>query len=543
MRIGLLVALALIGSVVPLERLAFGAEPKGVIEKAILAHGGQERIAKLRVIRAQAKGTVNLGAEVPFSWETVWQWPNQYKVAAVLEAPTAKVTLIQGFDGASGWVSAEGATAALEGKKLAEFKAQMHVRRVLTLAPLLSDRDYELSELDDVMIEGQPSAGVLVTAQGQRDVKLYFAKETGLLSKIERLVLDDATMREVPQEDLLSDYHEIDGVKTAKKEVWVRSGTKVAQMEYTTVSYPNKIEAQEFKRPAAGLPADLPYTRTADVIYGRKFGTALTMDVFRPREGANGAAVILVVSGGWVSDNQALSNALIGHFVAVPVRRGYTVFAVVHGSQPKFTIPEAVADLNRAVRYIRHHAQEYQIDPDRIGITGGSAGGHLSLMQGTAGDQGNAKSADLVERESSRVQAVACLFPPTDFLNYGDQGKYAFSPDGLLAAFRPVVDVRELDPQTLRLERSADERKQLELARTISPISHVSADDPPTLIVHGDADKLVPIGQAQAIVAKFKAAGVKAELLTREGRGHDFAGIDKDIAAMIDWFDEHLPRQ
>src|SRR5262249_47650879 len=153
--------------------------------------------------------------------------------------------------------------------------------------------------------------------------------------------------------------------------------------------------------------------------------SALTMDVFTPKKDANGAAVILVVSGGWFSDHSQVTG--FGQlFASEFLKRGYTVFAVVHGSQPKYTIPEAVADLNRAVRFIRSHAKDYKIDPDRIGISGGSAGGHLSLMQGTAGDAGNPKANDPVERASSRVQAVACFYPPTDFLNYGGKGKYAF---------------------------------------------------------------------------------------------------------------------
>lgn len=293
----------------------------------------------------------------------------------------------------------------------------------------------------------------------------------------------------------------------------------------------------------AQASADLPYTRTSDVICGRKFGTALTMDVFAPKKDANGAAVILVVSGGWVSDNQALNNVLIGSFVTEPVKRGYTVFAVMHGSQPKYTIPEAIADLNRAVRFIRHHAAEYKIDPDRIGITGGSAGGHLSLMQGTAGDTGDPKAKEPVDRASSRVQAVACLFPPTDFLNYGSNGKYAFAPDGLLAFLRAANDIRERDAKTNLLERVTDETKVQEEARQISPVTHVTPDDPPTLIIHGDADKLVPIQQAEVIIAKLKEAGVPAELLVRKGRGHDFNGIDKDIAAMLDWFDKYLQKR
>src|SRR4029077_17396708 len=123
---------------------------------------------------------------------------------------------------------------------------------------------------------------------------------------------------------------------------------------------------------AAGEFAD--FTRKEDVVYGRKFGTALTMDVLTPKSGANGAAIVWVVSGGWFSDHEAIKPVGVDELI----KRGYTVFAVVHGSQPRYTIPEIVADMNRAVRFIRHHAGDYQIDPNRIGIMGGSAGGHLS---------------------------------------------------------------------------------------------------------------------------------------------------------------------
>jgi acetyl esterase/lipase len=287
----------------------------------------------------------------------------------------------------------------------------------------------------------------------------------------------------------------------------------------------------------------LPATRTADVIYGRKFGTALTMDVFTPQKDANGAAIVLVVSGGWVSDNQQINSALFGIFLGELLGRGYTVFAVVHGSQPRYTIPEAIADINRAVRFIRHHAKDYKIDPDRIGITGGSAGGHLSLMLGMAGDLGNAKATNPVDRASSRVQAVACFFPPTDFLNYGGKDKYAFAPDGVLASFQTAIDVREFDPKTRRFERVTDEKKVMELARNISPITHVSADDAPTLIIHGDADVLVPIQQAEVIVARLQEVGVPAELVVRKGRGHDFSGGAKDLVVIADWFDKHLKKK
>src|SRR5207245_7185856 len=117
------------------------------------------------------------------------------------------------------------------------------------------------------------------------------------------------------------------------------------------------------------------------VIYGRKYGTALTMDVFTPKTDANGAAIIFVVSGGFYSSHDAINVNAVKPFL----RRGYTVFAVVHGSQPRFQVPEIVQDMNRAVRFMRFHAKEYGVDPTRFGVTGASAGGHLSLMLGTAG--------------------------------------------------------------------------------------------------------------------------------------------------------------
>src|SRR5947209_128306 len=225
------------------------------------------------------------------------------------------------------------------------------------------------------------------------------------------------------------------------------------------------------------IAADEPsFTRQEDVIYGRKFGTALTMDVFRPRKDANGLGVIFVVSGGWVSSHEGINKAFVTPFTD----RGYNVFAVVHGSQPKFTIPEILGDMNRAVRFIRHHARDYGIAPDRLGICGASAGGHLSLMQGTAGDQGNPSAADPVDREPSRVAAVACFFPPTDFLNYGKPGEDAIGR-GVLEGFPAPFDFHELDAKRRKFVPITDQAKIVELGRTVSPINHVSPDDPPTL--------------------------------------------------------------
>ncbi|HLN30148.1 MAG TPA: alpha/beta hydrolase [Gemmataceae bacterium] len=290
----------------------------------------------------------------------------------------------------------------------------------------------------------------------------------------------------------------------------------------------------------AGTADDLP-THKEDIIYGRKFGTALTLDVFAPKHSSNGAAVVLAVSGGWVSAHEAIGAPFFKDFIPELTRRGYTVFAVVHGSQPRFTIPEILEDMHRAVRYIRYNARVYDIDPKRLGITGGSAGGHLSLMQGMAGRDGDPKAPDPVNRVSSRVQAVACFFPPTDFLNYGKPGEVALGT-GILKGFKAPFDFNELDKKTNSFVVITDQARRQEIGRQISPVYHVGKSSPPTLIIHGDADKLVPIQQAQLIIEKLKAASVPAELVVKPGAKHGWDGLVEDMPTIADWFDKYLKK-
>jgi acetyl esterase/lipase len=276
------------------------------------------------------------------------------------------------------------------------------------------------------------------------------------------------------------------------------------------------------------------FTRTEDVIYGRKFGTALTMDVYRPKSGANGAAIIWVVSGGWFSSHELAPKTFGG---------GYTTFAVFHGSQPRYTIPDAVQDMNRAVRFIRYHAADYGIDPDRIGIAGGSAGGHLSLMQAIKPAEPDEKNSDPVERTSARVQAVACLFPPTDFLNYGEPGKTAWttSLNWLPAAFefQRAEQTAKANPYSVHFVRVNDEQEKA-IAKEVSPVYWVTEKSPPTLIIHGDIDKVVPLEQSQRLIEKLEQAKVPAKLEVRKGKGHGWPDLKPDVAMMQDWFDQHL---
>ena len=286
------------------------------------------------------------------------------------------------------------------------------------------------------------------------------------------------------------------------------------------------------------------YKRENEVIYGRKHGLAMTLDVFQPLAKRNGRGIVFAISGGWFSAHRNIDGFARRGSWSELIKRGYSLFAVVHGSQPKFTIPEIREDIHRAVRFIRHNAKSYGIDPKQIGMIGGSAGGHLSLMQGTAGRDGNPKASDPVERESSRVQAVVAYFPPTDFLNYGGEGKhFDHYIRRLLDGKNPylaALDFHSHDREQNWYERITDEAKVREQLREAAPVTHVSEGDAPSLIIHGNADKLVPIQQAHRIMARFKVAGVEAELLVMPGKDHGWEAEPAELKMIGDWFDRHL---
>jgi len=212
----------------------------------------------------------------------------------------------------------------------------------------------------------------------------------------------------------------------------------------------------------------------------------------------------------------------------------------MHGSQPRYTVPDAVSDLRRAIRFIRHHAADYQIDPEHLGICGASAGGHLSLMMGTTGDEGNPDARDPVDRVSSRIQAVACFFPPVDLLNWKFEGDNAVVHSDM-KEFQAPLDFTTWNARTLHYEAVTDSVKRTEIGRSISPWYFVTADDAPSLIVHGDSDQLVPLSQSQKMIEKLKETGVPCELKIKAGAGH---GYWKDMTAytgmFADWFDLYL---
>ena len=271
--------------------------------------------------------------------------------------------------------------------------------------------------------------------------------------------------------------------------------------------------AQDTRSPRK--PAALTIAIDADVVYGHKYGLALTYDALQPGSGRNGAGVLYMVSGGWVS-LWGPPERFIERFRHL-LEAGYTVFLVRHGSSPKFVVPECVNDVRRAVRHVRSSARRFDIDPNRLGVLGSSAGGHLALMLGTTGQDANPKAKDPLQRHSSRVTAVVAYFPPTDLSKY-------------------------LDPKLEFLERFPALKFDPKRSPAVSPLLQVTPDDAPSLMIHGDKDKLVPLFHSQTIHKALGEKKVPSELIVIKGAAHGFNPADtrRANAATLKWFNRYL---
>ena len=265
-------------------------------------------------------------------------------------------------------------------------------------------------------------------------------------------------------------------------------------------------------------------TRARDVIYHKAEDVALTLDVFAPKN-PNGIGIIKIVSGGWKSNHKRIKN---DDFGKPYTDHGYTVFAVVHGSQPRYKVRDIMGFMHRAVRFIRTNADRWKIDPDRIGVTGSSAGGHLSLVLATKGGPGIANSKDPVERASSAVQAAGVFYPPTDYLNWSAPGEDCVGV-GKQEKWQPAFG-----------EEAKTAKGRQALGRHMSSIYHISASTPPISIMHGDADPVVPLFQSQRFKEVAESNGVPIELVVKKGGKHGWPNRQADEVQFLKWFDTHL---
>ncbi len=264
--------------------------------------------------------------------------------------------------------------------------------------------------------------------------------------------------------------------------------------------------------PVAAAP-----TVEQDLVYATVDGHDLTLDLYRPGSSGLRPAIVFVHGGGWSSgDKSALAEYAL--FFA---ERGYVGISVNYRLAPEHPFPAAVEDTKAAVRWLKENAERYGVDPNRIGAMGSSAGGHLVAMLGVTDSSDGLEGASGDLTLSSRVQAVVDYFGPSDLSLVGNV------PDPAILAFVGGTCIEE----PARCQEA-------------SPVTYVSSDDPPFLIVHGTADPRVPFSQSVVLRDALVRAGVEATLLPLEGAGHgwpiDSAYGVRALTGALDFFDRHL---
>ncbi|MDA1014913.1 MAG: alpha/beta hydrolase [Planctomycetota bacterium] len=256
----------------------------------------------------------------------------------------------------------------------------------------------------------------------------------------------------------------------------------------------------------AQAPAQLTFR---DVAYADDHASQC-VDVYLAKSETPTPAMIYIHGGGWRAGSKSSVPAWLRSFVAAGK---LSVVAVEYRFTDVATHPAQVRDCLRAVQFVRHHAKKWNIDSKRLGVTGGSAGGHLSAYVALHDDAVKADSKDPVERHSSRVACAVSFAGPTDW-------SLLSSIDHRHPAYRQLIGYEPGTPANKLAAR---------LIQDVSPISFVSKDDPPIMQVHGDNDDIVPLAHASNLHKKLAAAGVKTELVVIPGGNHGVAGAGNQV--------------
>lgn len=268
-------------------------------------------------------------------------------------------------------------------------------------------------------------------------------------------------------------------------------------------------------------PADVAFER--DVVYGKAGEVELKLNMARPvkhDENAKPLPVIVVIhGGGWAAGNREAHNDLTWRFA----QRGFLSVTLSYRFAPKFPFPAQVEDVKCAVRYLRAHAKKLNINPDKIGAVGFSAGAHLSMMLATM-DAGDGLEGDGGHKDqASKVQAAVSFVGPTDF-----------TVDDLPAATNGII----------KNWLGGDTKEKAEAAKLASPITYVNKGDGPILLFQGTVDPLVPNTQAYRMAEAMTKAGVKGRVELIIGGGHGWGGKDMEhtIQEMDEFFDLWLKK-
>lgn len=279
-----------------------------------------------------------------------------------------------------------------------------------------------------------------------------------------------------------------------------------------------------------GAVAETPYTQQENIVFAEVHGTGLLLDVFTPTNTdaslpGHGLAIVDVASGAFYSDRGKINDHKKARMYDIYCGKGYTVFAIRPGSITKYTGEEMNAHVKEGIRWVKGHAEDYGIDPNRLGITGASAGGYLATYAAVTAEDATG-NGDYGEFDTT-VAAAAVFFPPTDFT-------LVDWSQGPLRQLGPLFFSGGFDGKTAE-EIAAK-------AEAISPTKNINDKTPPFLFIHGDADERVKLEQSERMVKALTDAGYGATLIVKAGGGHPWPTIYEEVAVMCDWFSEQLAK-
>ena len=256
------------------------------------------------------------------------------------------------------------------------------------------------------------------------------------------------------------------------------------------------------------IPDDIEFIR--DVEFGTGGDRPIRLNVIRPKKSPTVPmpVVVFIHGGAWlVGDKEGMQTLRLA-------RSGYFTVNIEYRLSSEAIFPAQIHDCKCAIRWLRAHAEEYNIDPDRIGVWGPSAGGHLAALLGTSGGVAELEGKGGWQEFSSRVQAVVDFFGPTNFLKMGGTHDDADSPESLLVGGK-IAD-------------------KPEMVRMADPITYVTPGDPPFLIIHGEEDGTVPINQSELLHEALKKSGVSVRFVRVKRGGHGFRGDTEPTPGEID---------
>lgn len=303
----------------------------------------------------------------------------------------------------------------------------------------------------------------------------------------------------------------------------------VAQEKQTEAaqSKPGRDLAAERTGPATrqGMTAGvIPDKVERDVVYGKADDVELKLDLYYPKKTAGKLPVTVYVhGGGWQNGDKKMGAGAMA--IGELIKRGYLVVSINYRLAPAHKFPAQIEDVKCAIRFLRAHSKDYNLDPKRIGVWGSSAGGHLVALLGTTDAKAGLEGKGGWPDQSSRVQAVVDLFGPADLT--------VEFPGGNARIAQTVFGARSTKDEVMK---------------RASPVTYVSRDDPPFLILHGESDLLVPLSQSEILHERLKKAGVQSKLVVVKNAGHGFRPVDgtpdpdrNELTQMIaDFFDQTL---